>query len=604
MEKSKRNPPPQPPYSDRVIARQAAKIAANLSEIKADFPRLEQIEHLTKSARKYANKLLAYSQLRPKNSYARQIAIIELIDSMAMMRDYATLFMNDLQPLKRQIANELNPLKTVKPDIANIYRSLKALQNGGGYTYEDGYITTTTNHIELEDVELGRFEIRLNTRPSESVPPTGQCEITAIDDFAAGDYIHPHVEDGRLCFGEQKAAANSAAKRGDYDAFFDIAQDLLNSYNEDSCYRSLDAWHLTCQECGCGLTEDEKYICEESDEVLCEDCVRTTAGGHNYASRFVYFIDGRDEYYHREDTRLCNACGDRFHRNDLEDGICEECEQARKDEEENEEESEEESQTSNPSRRPQVFHPSISDTTTQSRVYHNSKFVPALKVESPNVHIGSVFSGNGTYRYLPKEAEFVSLFMSFGAVPGDREATNDALRAHITKHYARPTRTMVELEGMGILLDRVINRDRLILTDDRAYMALAFLPRSATRYMRTDHNALLTRLQDMFATPLEAIETACLVSWHLTGWYTDELNQIVRTALTPAEYGMAHRLADDLPKADIESIADIESLSGDDWNIIAVAKFLAGHIDTPAALTQIRTELYARAILPIEPSDV
>ena len=99
-----------------------------------------------------------------------------------------------------------------------IFRDLTALQEEFSEVecnLKRPTISVVTQEVTLEGVELGRFEIILDLRCLDEHQP---YEVTALDPSPAAsnaDVTHPHVETGKLCEGEGRAAIRAALSQGD-----------------------------------------------------------------------------------------------------------------------------------------------------------------------------------------------------------------------------------------------------------------------------------------------------------------------------------------------------------------------------------------------------
>ena len=139
----------------------------------------------------------------------------------------------------------------------------------------DQTISVTTDEITLEDIYLGRFEIRLQGRelggtpyiiiPESPHPPASRSDVP-----------HPHVLGERLCEGDASAPLAHALRTGRFSDYFQIIQQTLSSYNSESPYVSLDAWYgADCHACGGHTSDDESSYCDGCNATVCSDCSRS-----------------------------------------------------------------------------------------------------------------------------------------------------------------------------------------------------------------------------------------------------------------------------------------------------------------------------------------
>jgi hypothetical protein len=160
--------------------------------------------------------------------------------------------------------------------IPELYRDLIALQSDFAHLEYDPalhVLAVTTEPIVLEDLELGRFQIRLDYRDWSAPQP---YTVVALDPNPAasnGSITHPHVNDERVCEGDGRAPIARALAEGRLGDFFMLVDRLLHTYAPGRAYVELDSWTgVACCDCG-GLTDEEDHFhCSSCEEVLCSDC--------------------------------------------------------------------------------------------------------------------------------------------------------------------------------------------------------------------------------------------------------------------------------------------------------------------------------------------
>jgi hypothetical protein len=188
-------------------------------------------------------------------------------------------------------------------------------------------LAVVTDPIELEEVALGRFRIRLRWRRlGESRPYV----IEALDpNPAATDsgVTHPHVHDEALCEGDGKAAIRAALEEGRFFDFFLLVRQILETYNSSSAYVRLSEWAgVSCTDCGSTTDRDEACYCERCESDLCNDCASCCGDcGRTSCSDCRTFCQGCDDFYCRGCLNACDACGESFCSQCLTDGLCETC---------------------------------------------------------------------------------------------------------------------------------------------------------------------------------------------------------------------------------------------------------------------------------------
>ncbi len=95
-------------------------------------------------------------------------------------------------------------------------------------------LSVTTEPIVLEEIELGRFEIRLKYTRDD---PAIAYDVIALDpNPAAADstVTHPHAQDEELCEGEARTTLRSALAVWRLSDFFLIVRQTLHTYNSET----------------------------------------------------------------------------------------------------------------------------------------------------------------------------------------------------------------------------------------------------------------------------------------------------------------------------------------------------------------------------------
>jgi hypothetical protein len=136
-------------------------------------------------------------------------------------------------------------------------------------------VFVTTEEIELEGVEFGRFRIQLDFR--DLAQGLNCYQVIALSPNRAAcrdDVTHPHVTDDVLCEGEGTVPLQLALSTGRLSDFFLIIDRILRTYNSASAYVSLDDWddRATCGCCGDRVSEYARYYCDACEHDTCEEC--------------------------------------------------------------------------------------------------------------------------------------------------------------------------------------------------------------------------------------------------------------------------------------------------------------------------------------------
>ena len=165
------------------------------------------------------------------------------------------------------------------PPLREIYEELiQADEEFGNLRYEreDGYLSVTTEQIELDGIALGEFEIRVYVASLSEMCHSALYTIVALDPnpAASNDSVtHPHVSDERLCPGDAGAAIHTALASGRICDCFVLVNSVLTHYNPDSPYMSLDNWTgVSCYECGYVIADDDTRWCNACEHNFCGEC--------------------------------------------------------------------------------------------------------------------------------------------------------------------------------------------------------------------------------------------------------------------------------------------------------------------------------------------
>lgn len=162
---------------------------------------------------------------------------------------------------------------TLRQQIADELHSL--MQEFGEVTWNPSSTTlsVTTPRIVLQEIDLGPFEIALNFSRM-AVPPAYEV-LPLAPEFGGGgiEYPHPHVKGTRLCEGAGSEILRAALQGGRLSEFFLIIRQILQTYNDESAYLSLDDWWLeSCHACGASIDPDDLSRCSSCSAPLCSQC--------------------------------------------------------------------------------------------------------------------------------------------------------------------------------------------------------------------------------------------------------------------------------------------------------------------------------------------
>lgn len=236
--------------------------------------------------------------------------------------------LHDIRRTIRQCAEQ--PVAVIRPSLRLVVDDLAALEtefDDVGFDLLGRQLWVVTGPIELDDVALGRFQIRLHWgRLGESRPYV----VEALDpNPAATDsgVTHPHVNDEALCEGYGKGAIRAALDEGRFLDFFLLVRQILETYNPSSAYVRIQDWvGTTCVDCGSTTDRDEAILCEHCESDLCSDCGSGCGDcGRINCSECRTVCHGCEADYCRRCLRACDACGESFCQECRTDGLCEPC---------------------------------------------------------------------------------------------------------------------------------------------------------------------------------------------------------------------------------------------------------------------------------------
>lgn len=230
--------------------------------------------------------------------------------------------LRELQACLTQTLTNQNQKPVVSPSLRELYKELLGLY--GEYPNADcnlrsKTISVITDSITLEDVDLGAFCIELDANSTNGL----SYSVIATDPNPAGndeDVTHPHVRDNCLCEGEGTLPIRNALAEGRLGDFFQIVDQVLQTYNGGSAYVALDEWQgISCTACGEYVNDDERTSCSRTCDPLCCECAETCSDcDQDFCPDLV-------ERCHRCEENFCDRC--------LDEGICNACQQETRDEE-------------------------------------------------------------------------------------------------------------------------------------------------------------------------------------------------------------------------------------------------------------------------------
>ena len=203
-------------------------------------------------------------------------------------------------------------------------------------------ISVITESIVLDEISFGAFEIRLFLNEIKKLATESPYKIIALEPNPAGsdcDVTHPHVSHEKLCEGDGFIPIRKAIQQGRLNDFFTIIVQILQTYNPDSPYVSLDDWEgISCYDCGYTVAGDDCYYCEECENDFCSQCSSycqicdtTICLGCSYE------CPACNQPVCRHCTVVCAECDETFCKDCIDDdGLCNNCQEQRKEQEDEE----------------------------------------------------------------------------------------------------------------------------------------------------------------------------------------------------------------------------------------------------------------------------
>lgn len=221
------------------------------------------------------------------------------------------------------------PPTKVRFAASEVYEALLAIETefeGLEYSRREKWIAATTESIELDGVQLGRFQIKASWMYDEA-----EFDVVALDPNPASgneNVTHPHVDTEKLCVGEASLAIRAAWKQQRFDDFFLIVRSVLRTYNVDSPYIPLSDWDgVGCSECGDTVAREESSGCVNCSANMCCDCDTLCHGCEaSLCSNCIKDCAGCDRGHCAECLDACVDCSEPCCRGCLDDDDrCEVC---------------------------------------------------------------------------------------------------------------------------------------------------------------------------------------------------------------------------------------------------------------------------------------
>jgi len=248
--------------------------------------------------------------------------------------------LNDFSYYLQRFKELVNADETALPKLSEIYAELIQIEQEFGeikFDPNEKAISVTTETITLEDISFGPFEIKLFIDQINKLYSDAPYRIIALEPNPAGSddsITHPHVSNEKLCEGDGHVAIRSAIEQGRFCDFFTMAVNILQTYNPDSPYISLDDWEgVSCYDCGCTVSDDGCYYCEYCERDYCPECSTCCQKcDTTICLGCAYECPSCNEPVCQGCTAKCKDCEETFCKDCLtEEGLCQNCQEQRKE---------------------------------------------------------------------------------------------------------------------------------------------------------------------------------------------------------------------------------------------------------------------------------
>lgn len=256
--------------------------------------------------------------------------------------------LNDFSYQLQQFKNSVSSDETVLPKLSDIFAELSQIDEElGEYQFDlkEKTISVITEPITLDEIAFGQFEIKLFLNEISKLYTDSPYRIIALEPNPAGtddNVTHPHVSSERLCEGDGHVSIKRSLEQGRLCDFFTMIISILQTYNPDSPYVSLDSWEgISCYDCGYTVSGDDSYYCEYCDHDYCSSCSSyCQICDTTICLGCAYGCPSCNEPVCKECTAECEDCEQTFCKDCLtEEGLCQNCEENRKENENEEQES-------------------------------------------------------------------------------------------------------------------------------------------------------------------------------------------------------------------------------------------------------------------------
>ncbi|HML73177.1 MAG TPA: hypothetical protein PKB02_01650 [Anaerohalosphaeraceae bacterium] len=253
--------------------------------------------------------------------------------------------MNDFSYHLGRFKELINRDEVCIPTLSDIVSELLAMEQEFekfSFNLAEKTISVMTKSIVLENVSFGPFEIKLLLNDFNKLYQDRPYSVIALDPNPAAtdeDVTHPHVSHEKLCEGDGHTAISKALEQGRLCDFFTMVIGVLENYNPSSPYVSIDDWEgRGCYDCGRSMSSEDSYYCEYCDNDFCDHCsTYCQKCDTTVCLGCAYECPNCGQPVCNRCTAKCKDCEEVFCKDCLADGLCQSCEEQRKEDEYGEE---------------------------------------------------------------------------------------------------------------------------------------------------------------------------------------------------------------------------------------------------------------------------
>ena len=248
--------------------------------------------------------------------------------------------LNDFSYHLQRFKDVINADSGKQPKLSDIFAELNQIEQDLGqlqFDLKEKTISIITEPISLDDISFGSFEIKLQISEMQKLYTDSPYRVIALEPNPAGadsNVTHPHVSSDRLCEGDGHMAIRRALEDGRLCDFFTMIVNILQTYNPDSPYVSLDDWDgVSCYDCGYTISGDDSYYCEYCERDYCSQCsTYCQMCDTTICLGCAYECPSCNEPVCKHCTAVCTECEETFCKDCLtEEGLCKSCQEDRKE---------------------------------------------------------------------------------------------------------------------------------------------------------------------------------------------------------------------------------------------------------------------------------